>query len=67
MNSLLRIVDDKLLMSDGNMGEMFHQFQLHEDTVLVAGVNLGPLKLSTDVCLQRYMMVWCTRGWDKNT
>jgi hypothetical protein len=44
-------------MSDRDMGEMFHQFQLHEDTVLVAGVNLGPLQLSTEVCPQRYM-VW---------
>ena len=57
MNSLLRIVDDKTMMSDRDMGEMFHQFQLQEDTVLEAGVDLGPLKLSTVECLQRYM-VW---------
>ena len=57
VNSLLRIVDDKSLMSDHNMGEMFHQFQLHEDTFAVAGVDLGPLELSTVVCPQRYM-VW---------
>ena len=57
VNSLLRIVDDKSMMSDCNMGEMFHQFQLHEDTVLESGVDLGPLQLSTVECSQRYM-VW---------
>jgi hypothetical protein len=57
VNSLLRIVDDKSLMSDRDMGEMFHQFQLHEDTVLEAGVDLGPVQLSTFECSQRYM-VW---------
>ena len=50
VKSLLRIVDDKSLMSDCDMGELFHQFQLHEDTVLEAGVDLGQLQLSTDIC-----------------
>jgi len=46
VNSLLRIVDENTLMMDRDMGEMFHNFQLHENTVLATGIDLAPLQFS---------------------
>ena len=45
---------------DQDMGEMFHNFQLHENTVLATGVDLGPLQFTAKECEYRYMC------WQRN-
>jgi hypothetical protein len=60
INSLLRIVDENTLMMDRDMGEMFHNFQLHENTVLATGIDLAPLQFTKSECEHRYMC------WQRN-
>jgi hypothetical protein len=45
VNSLLWLVDRKTVMSDWDMGDMFHNFQLHENTVKATEIDLRPLEL----------------------
>jgi hypothetical protein len=60
VNSLLRIVDDDTLMMDRDMGEHFHNFQLHENTVSATGIDLAPLQFAKKECEHRYMC------WQRN-
>ena len=43
LNSLLRIVDERTVMVNRDMGEMFLNFNLHTETVPFACINIGPL------------------------
>ncbi len=58
--SLLRIVNKKTLMIDWDMGEMFHNFQLHDNTVLATGVDLALLQFMAEECGHWYMC------WQRN-
>ena len=58
VNSLLRLVNGKTLMSDRDLGEMFHQFQLHEGTMDFAAIDLQPLQLDPTKYPHRWMC-WC--------
>ena len=55
VNSLLWLVDNKTLMSDRDMGEMFLNFQLHADTVESTAIDLQPLELDQLKYPQRWM------------
>jgi hypothetical protein len=55
VNSLLWLVDSKTVMSDRDMGDMFHNFQLHENTVESTAIDLRPLELDKSKYPQRYM------------
>ncbi len=64
VNSLLRIVDSNLLMSDRDMGEMFLNFGLDWKVWKFAAIDLGPLKFSTKECGHRWMTwSWCLMGF----
>jgi hypothetical protein len=55
VNSLLWLVDSKTVMSDWDMGDMFHNFQLHENTVEATAIDLRPLELGKSKYPQRHM------------
>ena len=54
-NSLLRLVGSKTRMSDRDLSEMFHQFQLHEGTIDYAAIDLRPLQLDPTKYPHRWM------------
>jgi hypothetical protein len=62
VHTLLQLVDLYTLMADRDVGEMFHNFKLHQNTVRCGGMDLGLLGYSTDkcthwwVCWQRNLM-----------
>jgi hypothetical protein len=55
VNSLLRIVDERTLMQDMDVGEMFLNFQLHPNAIVFAAVDLGPLEFTSSECSHRWM------------
>jgi hypothetical protein len=61
-HTALRMTDLSTLMADRDVGEMFHNFKLHQNTIKYAGMDLGPLEYTTDesthrwVCWQRNLM-----------
>lgn len=57
VSSLLRIVDDSSFMEDWDIGEMFHNFDLHHSTQQFAGVDVGPLDFSAEEC-PHHWLVW---------
>ena len=59
VNSLLGLVDGQSLMSDRDMGEMFHNFQLHPNTVKFTAIDLAPLEL----CKKEFPERWVR--WDR--
>ena len=54
-NSLLRLVSSKTMMSDRDLSEMFHQFQLHESAIEYAAIDLRPLHLDPVKYPHRWM------------
>jgi hypothetical protein len=46
-------------MIDRDMGEMFHNFQLHDNTVLATGVDLALLQFMAEECGHWYMCWQC--------
>jgi hypothetical protein len=60
INSLLRITDEKTLMKDLNLGEMFLLFQFHPNTAKFTAVDLGPLKFGAKECAHPWMC------WSRN-
>jgi hypothetical protein len=60
VNSLLQITDEKTLMRDQDLGEMFLFFQLHPNTTKFTAVDLGPLEFSTKEFAHRWMC------WSRN-
>ncbi len=64
VNSLLRIVDLNLLMSNRDMGKMFLNFGLDQKVRKIAALDLGPLKFSTKECGNPWMTwSWCLMGF----
>ena len=59
VNSLLGLVDRQSLMSDRDIGEMFHNFQLHPNTVSFTAIDLAPL----DLCKKEFPERWVR--WDR--
>jgi hypothetical protein len=55
VKSLLWLVDSKTMMSDQDMRDMFHNFQLHANTVESTAIDLRPLDLDKSKYPQRYM------------
>jgi hypothetical protein len=47
INMLLRIINGETLMSDCDMGDMFHNFPLHANTVKFTTIDLAPLDFWT--------------------
>jgi len=60
ITSLLRIVDGGSLMSDLDMGNMFHNFPLDESTGLYTANDLAPLRFELDICKH------CWVCWKRN-
>ncbi len=60
VNSLLRITDEKSLVRDQDLGEMFLLFQLHPNTAKFTAINLGPLEFSAKECAH------CWMCWSRN-
>jgi hypothetical protein len=57
INSLLRIVDEEMLMEDQDVGKMFLNFQLRPNTMRYAAVDLGPLGF-TSTERSHWWMCW---------
>jgi len=57
VSSLLRIVDKSSFMEDRDIGEMFHNFDLHHSMQRFAGVDVGPWDFSEEECPHRWL-VW---------
>ncbi len=56
INLLLRIIDGQSLMSDRDMGDMFHNFPLHANTVKFTAIDLvAPLELGPEECKHRWV------------
>jgi hypothetical protein len=50
INLLLRIINEETLMSDRDMGDMFHNFPLHANTVKFTTIDLAPLDFGPEDC-----------------
>ncbi len=57
INLLLRIIDGQSLMSDRDMGDMFHNFPLHANTVKFTAIDLAPLELGPEQC-KHWWVCW---------
>ncbi len=55
INSLLRIVNGSSLMSDRDMGDMFHNFSLDKNTGLYTAIDLAPLGFEPEFCRHRWV------------
>jgi hypothetical protein len=60
VNSLLQITDEKTLMRDQDLGEMFLLFQFHLNMTKFTAVDLGPLEFSAKECAH------CWMCWSRN-
>jgi hypothetical protein len=62
INLLLRIIDGETLMLDRDMGDMFHNFPLHANTVKFTAIDLAPLDFGPEdykhwwVCWKQNLM-----------
>jgi hypothetical protein len=55
INLLLRIIDGQSLMSDHDMGDMFHNFPLNANTVKFTTIDLAPLELGPEECKHQWV------------
>jgi hypothetical protein len=55
INLLLRIIDGQSLMSDHDMGDMFHNFPLNTNTVKFTAIDLASLELGPEECKHRWV------------
>ncbi len=55
INSLLRIIDGQLLMSDQDMGDMVHNFPLHVNILRFTAIDLAPLEFGPEDCTHRWV------------
>ena len=55
INMLLRIINGETLMSDCDMGDMFHNFPLHANTVKFTAIDLAPLDFGPEDCKHRWV------------
>ncbi len=60
VDALLRIVDHTSVMEDRDVGEMFLNFELHQNTRRFVGIDVRPLTLDPTTATHNWL------GWTKN-